>query len=125
MVTGLRIPVGVNSKGGTALVEGDECKRQLIMTALSSSESANAFQQDINLGVDMIFGQDSSEFRDGILRRLIAIFEKFEKEKLFRLMRETVEWSKEAEGELLLEFSYVDIESDKTQDFRKSFTTGA
>jgi hypothetical protein len=125
MVTGLRIPVGVNASGGTALVSGDECKRQLILTSLSSSESANAFQQEINLGQEMIFQQDSPSFRAGIMRKLIKIFTEFEKQKLFRLMRETIAWSAGEEGELVLEFSYIDIESDATRFFRKSFTTGA
>lgn len=126
MAKGLRIPVGVNKAGGTAWVEGDAHKRQVISTALSSGESANAFQQELNLGDDMIFGEDSPDFRSEILRRLFSIFQTFEEQKLFRLMRETIEWTKnEGEGELILEFQYVDIESDEIKDFRKAFTVRA
>jgi hypothetical protein len=124
MKKGIRVPIGVNHLGGTDTVYGDEHKRQMITIALSSGESANAFQQDINLGVGMVFGQDGPGFRAGILRRLNAIFGKFEEDMLFRLMSETIAWSKGGDGELVLEFSYVDIESDKTVDFRKAFTVG-
>lgn len=107
------------------MVEGEEQKRQVLMVSLSSGDSANAFQQDLNLGVGMIFGQDSANLRSIILRRLFEIFQDFETDKLFRLMRETIEWSKGGEGELVLSFSYIDIESDTVRSFRKEFTTGA
>lgn len=126
MARGLRIPVGVNRAGGAAMVEGDAHKRQVISTALSSGESANAFQQNVNLGDDMIFGVDTPRFRAAILRRLSAIFVEFERQRLFRLMKETIEWSRdEDEGELVLGFQYLDIESDEPKDFRKTFTLRA
>lgn len=102
------------------MVESDTHKKQLISIALSGGENANAFQQDINLGEDMIFGQDTSNFRSRILRRLRAIFVIFETQKLFRLMTETIEWKREAE-ELILAFSYVDLETNKPEDFTKGF----
>lgn len=126
MAKGIKIPVQVTRAGGIAWVEADEHKRQLIMVALSSSENGNAFQQDVNLGDDMIFGADSPRFRSMILRRLDEIFRTFEAQKLFRLMRETIEWENDPEaGELVLSFSYVDIESDEVTEFRKPYTVRA
>lgn len=125
MAKGIKVPVGVTRAGGTAWVEADEHKRQVIMLALSSGENANAFQQDINLGDEPIFGSDSPRFRANILRKLDAIFQQFEAQRLFRLMRETIEWEKEKEGELMLVFQYVDIESDEVKNFRKPYTLRA
>lgn len=125
MAKGLKVPVGVNLTGGTAWVEGDEQKHQSIMIALSSGENANAFQQNINLGDGMIFGWDGPDFRAAIVRRLLSIFADYETARLFRLMQETLEWIKGDEGELILAFSYIDIESDETKAFRKEFTVGA
>lgn len=126
MAKGLKIPVGVTATGSTAMVEGDDHAYQLISTALSSSESANAWQQEVNLGEDMIFGLDAATLRTEILRRLFLIFEAFEANKLFRLMRETIEWTTgEEEGELTLEFTYINLETDEPNPFKKSFSTGA
>lgn len=126
MAKGIKVPVQVSRTGGIAWVEADDHKRQVIMLALSSGENANAFQQNVNLGDDMIFGADSPRFRSGILRRLDGIFRTFEEQKLFRLMRETIEWENDLEaGELTLSFSYVDIESDEVKEFRKPYTVRA
>jgi hypothetical protein len=105
------------------MVEGDEQAFQLISIALSSGESAHAFQQDINLGDAPIFKGDTTELRSDILSRLSAIFVDFEQRKLFRLMRETVEFTIEAEGELKVTFKYVNLESDKVEEFAKSYST--
>lgn len=125
MAKGLKVPVGVDRSGGAAWIEGDAQKHQLLQIALSSGENANAFQQNINLGEAMIFGNDSSRMRAAIMQRVLRIFEEFERNRLFRLMVETVAWSKGDEGELVIEFSYIDIESDETKSFRKEFTIGA
>jgi len=125
MAKGLKIPVGVTATGGTAAVEGEEHNLQLIGTSLSSSESANAWQQEVNLGEDMIFGLDESTLRTTILRRLYQIFEAFEANKLYQLDRDSIEWSREQDGELTLELRYIDLETDEPRTFRKTFTTGA
>lgn len=122
MARGIRIPVGVNASGGTAMVEDDTQHRQVLSVGLSSGDNRNAFQQEENLGEQMIFGNDSPLFRASILRRLYEIFKDWEEQKLFRLMRETIEWSKEP-GELTLDFTYIDLESDQEKQFRKNFTT--
>lgn len=125
MSRSIRVPIGVDQTGGTVAVDGDESKHQLIALALSSGESNNGFQQDINLGSAMIYGRDEPALRSRILRRLGEIFDKFEKDKLFQLMRETIAWTRGDEGELILSFSYIDIESDTQKSFAKPFTIGA
>jgi len=122
MIKSLKIPIGVDSTGGTKTVSSDDRKRQLISIALSSGDSLNAFQQDINLGMGMIFGKDGTDLRSSVLRRLYAIFDQFEVDKLFQLMRETIQWNSNNEGELTLNFYYIDIETDSQQFFAKNFT---
>lgn len=122
MARGIKVPVSVNKTGGTAMVEGDDQAFQAIAIALSSGESANAFQQEINLGDDPIFRNDDTELRSFILKRVFEIFEDFEASKLFRLMRETIKWSSGEEGEIVIEFKFVNLESDKVTDFKKAYS---
>jgi len=123
---GLKIPVGVDTTGGSATLEGDEYADQVIRTGLSDHDNANAFQQDGGLGEEMIFGKTDTAQKAAILRKLYSMFAAWEEERLFRLMRETIKWSKDSEsGELIVEFRYINLESDEPTTFRKKFTTGA
>jgi hypothetical protein len=115
----------VDVYGGTAIVEESEYKHQLIVLSLSSGDSANAFQQEISLGQDMIFGQDTQSLRSSVMQRLFTIFTEFERDKLFRLMKETIKWTPLGDGQLELSFSYIDIETDTVLSFRKEYTVGA
>lgn len=106
------------------MIESDELNHQLIAISLTDDENENAFQQQIGLGEAMIFGQDTPALRAQILRRLFTIFLDFETRKTFQLVRETIEWSKDTEnGDLILKFYYIDLESDQPQFFKKAFTT--
>jgi hypothetical protein len=125
MVKGIRVPIGVDVYGGTAIVEESEYKHQLIVLSLSSGDSANAFQQEISLGQDMIFGQDTQSLRSSVMQRLFTIFTEFERDKLFQLMKETIKWTPLGDGQLELSFSYIDIETDTVLSFRKEYTVGA
>jgi len=123
---GLKIPVGVDTTGGSATLEGDEYADQVIRTGLSDHDNANAFQQDTGLGEEMIFGKTDTAQKAAILRKLYSMFAVWEEERLFRLMRETIKWSTNIEsGELIIEFQYINLESDEPTTFRKKFTTGA
>lgn len=125
MVKGLKVPIGVDIYGGSAVVEDSEYKHQLIAMSLSSGDSANAFQQEVSLGQDMIFGQDTLSLRSSVTQRLYAIFADFETNKLFRLMKETLKWNPLGDGRLELSFSYIDIETDTVESFLKEYTVGA
>jgi len=122
MPKGLKIPVGVDAHGGAAMYEGDSMNTQIIKTALSDCDNENAFQQGLGLGSGMIFDVDDNTVRAKIMRRLDAIFTQFERDIRFRLMKHTVEWTS-ADGELNLEFQYLDIESDERKTFAKTFAT--
>jgi len=121
---GLKVPVGVNPSGGAALVDGDINDAKIIKLALSSDDNENAFQQDIGLGTGMIFDISDSVLRSQIQRRVIRLFQNFQTQKRFKLLRDTLKWSENAtQQELILEFRYVNLESDEEVFFRRAFTT--
>lgn len=120
MATGLKIPVGVNPMGGIAKVTGDDNAIQAIKTALTDCENEHAFQQELGLGAGMVFASNDMRLRAVILRRVRGIFNEFQKEKRFKLLEETIKWS-EGDGELVLEFRYMDLESDEEKPFQRVF----
>lgn len=121
MPKGLKIPVGVAPSGGAALVDSDANDRKIIGLALGSCDNENAFQQDIGIGTDMVFDISDGSLRASILRRLHDIFQDFEREKRYRLLKDTVRWA-EGDGELELGFKYLNLESDEPKEFKQKFT---
>lgn len=121
MPTGLRLPVGVDETGGTYMLEGEENSRQVIFAALSDCSNDNAFQQDLGIGADMIFDLNNSTARARILRKVNSIFSDFEATHRFKLLADTVRWTQK-EGELVLEFTYHDLESDEQLPFARRFS---
>lgn len=127
MATGLKLPVGVDSSGGTAMVSGEENDRKTLWTSLSDCENEHAFQQDLGLGNFMIFGISNSKIRAKILRKLATIFGVFEADKRYRLKEESIEWEKvEGTGDLRLKFEYINLETEEVKSFQRvySLTTG-
>lgn len=120
MPKGLAIPVRVNQTGGALLVEGDENDHKIISMALGADDNENAFNQGVALGVDMIFDNNDAQIRPRIVGRLRQIFNRFEQLKRYKLRENTVKWL-EKEGELILEFMYVNMESDEEKTFRRQF----
>jgi len=124
MARGLKLPAGVNKRGGAALVEGDEEAMQIIKTALGDCSSEHAYQQDIGLGEDMVFDIGDPVFRGRVLRRLNQIFRQFEALDRFKLMTHTIKWTENpAEQEQILEFKYLDLETDVEETFK--YTPGS
>lgn len=121
MSTGIAIPVGVNSQGGVKLVSKDEQAVKIIGLALSDLENDNAFQQGIGLGYDLMFDPALPAFRAKIRQQLFRIFDDFKKRKLFSLVTRSVKFEKASDGEQVLSFKFVNLESDKEIDFEKAF----
>lgn len=123
MPTGLRMPVGVDGTGGAALSSKDEQNHKIIKIALSDCDSDNAFQ-DIGLGNWMIFEIDAPEVQARALNIIRRIFRQFRAEQRYKLLERTIRFNKTTEGELDLEFKYLDIESDQEATFKASITGG-
>lgn len=121
MTTGLALPVGVNTHGGARLVEKDEQATKIISLALSDLDNDNAFQQGIGLGSDNVFDVAGATFRARLRQRVTDIFKTFQDLKLYTLVTRSMKFSKAVDGEQEFQFQYVNIESDQTITFKKSF----
>ena len=123
MPTGLALPIGVSASGGVKLVDGDDNDKKIIALALGSDDNENAFQQDIGLGIDMIFGISDPGIRGRIINRLKAIFRNFQAQQRFSLFTASIKFTEDSKTqELILEFKYLNLESDEIKDFRRQFT---
>lgn len=120
MATGLKIPVGVDSRGRTATLTGEDNDYKTIMVSLSDCECDNAFQQDIGLGANYIFDLSDNSIRARLQARIVAIFAAFEVEFRYRLVAESIAWSSK-EGELMVSFRYFNMESDEEREFTRRF----
>lgn len=125
MPTGLAMPVGIGSGGGARLVTGDENDDKIIRLALSDDDNENAFQQSIGVGTAMVFDISDELLQATIMRRINEAFRKFEAQNRYKLQRSTIEWSSGNDQELVLSFKYVNLESDKEQDFRQNFSAAS
>ena len=120
MAIGLSIPVGVNASGGALLSGGDENDIKIIKAALGSGDNDNAFQQDITLGEEMIFGLSDPLIRSKINVRIREIFDKFYEEHRFKLLVNTIKWTDDAE-ESNLTFKYLSLETDEENTYSDGF----
>ncbi len=122
MATGLAVPVGVDSGGGARLESGSDNSDKIVKLGLGSDENENAFQQDIGVGIGMIFDVNDPTLRARIMGRIFDVFRRFEAQNRFRLRQNTIRWEENpTEGELILIFLYVDLESDDERLFRQNF----
>lgn len=120
MSKGIKIPVGVNRQGGLAYVEREDNNWKLISTSLSDCDSANAFQQDLGIGSDIIFDVSAPSVPVRIAKRVRDVFKVFEGQHKFKLLENTMKFTQK-EGELSLSLQYVDLESDETYPFVKNY----
>lgn len=116
------MPVGVNSGGGGKLASGSANDDKIIRLALGDDSNENAFQQNIGVGAEMIFGVADEQQQSRIMRRVTAVFDRFRAQRRFILRTDTIKWSRSSQNqELILEFKYVAVEADEERDFRIDF----
>jgi hypothetical protein len=120
---GLTIPVGVNNRGGALLSDGDEQADKIIRLALHDGDNDNAYQQEVSLGIDMIYDVNGPSAQGQIVYRIIRIFQEFEKNELFKLVQDSIKWTELPETqELELEFKYINLESDEPSSFSRRYS---
>lgn len=126
MPKGLRIPFQASATGGISTIEGDENDRQVISAYLSDGDNENAFQQNITLGIDMIFDISDPLMRSRVFTRIVRLFEFLESKKRFKLLTETIQWDETdiANGNMILSFRYLNLESDQPQTYEQKFSSG-
>jgi len=103
------------------LCTGDDNDIKVIKAALNSGDNENAFQQNITLGEDMIFGMSDPLIRSRITVKIRQIFEVFYEQHRFKLLVDTIKWTDEAEV-VNLTFRYLNLESDEEKEYSDTFT---
>jgi len=107
-------------------LEGEDNDRKIIFLALGSDDNENAFQQQIGLGNDMVFGISDPQIRGTILTKVRRIFQRFEAQKRYRLVNSSLRWAEDSETqEMILEFKYMNLETDEVYSFKRTFTQSA
>ncbi len=123
MASGINIPVRANGTGGMFRASGNEQDTNVLMLALASDDNENSFQQDGGLGISMIFDIADPQARADILAALRRVFGRFERLKRFKLLENTIRWidDKTKPGETILACKYIALESERVQDFSKTY----
>lgn len=124
MAKGLKLPVGVNKAGGTAMVDGEANNKKVLFSALGDCGNESAFQQDLGIPLDIVFDVNDSARQPLVLRRIREIFAQFETAKRFKLVQDSVTIEGVGE-ELRLELKYIDIEADETREFTQYLNQAA
>ncbi len=103
--------------------EGNEQDTNVLMLALASDDNDNSFQQGNGLGVSMIFDINDPQARADILAQLRRVFGRFERLKRFKLLENTIRWIDDpnVEGQTVLACKYIALETEKVEDFQKSY----
>lgn len=120
MPTGLRIPVGVNKSGGAAVETNEaEQNRKLITLALSEGDDNNAFQK---LGGfrELIFQIKNAGVRARAETRLRQILAKYS-DRIQLSTDQPIEFVTDNANEIELRFSYIDLLTNRVQDFQQKF----
>jgi len=123
MASGISIPIRPSASGGMAIASGNEQDTNVLMLALASDDNDNGFQQNGGLGISMVFDIADPQARADILAQLRRVFARFERLKRFKLLENTIRWvdDKTKPGETVLACKYIALESDRVQDFSKSY----
>lgn len=123
MASGISIPLRPGASGGMARASGNEQDTNILMLALASDDNENSFQQGNGLGISMIFDISDPQARADILAQLRRVFSRFERLKRFKLLENTIRWIDDPKnpGETILACKYIALETDKLEDFSKTY----
>jgi len=103
-------------------VSSDENDRKIIRLALANDDNENPFQQGQGLGDFMVFGINDPGGRGPIMRKISEVFRRFEAQKRYRLITDSVRWEQDSETqEMRVFFKFLNLESDRVEDFNMGF----
>lgn len=121
MATGLKIPVGVNRSGGAAIETDSRAElRKLLVLALSEGGDDNPFQ-NLGLSPNLVFQIKDAAFRSQAQREIERVIAQFP-ERVALLPDEGITFEEEVEGEVTVNFKYIDLEFNTVEEFTKTFT---
>ncbi len=105
---GLGVPIRVEA-GGLAVCAGEEQLRNIILLSLSLCESENPFQ-DLGIGADLVFDNDTEAVRGRIRGRVSSLFRRLEREGRARLVLGYPIFAREDDG-LVVQLRYINLET--------------
>ena len=120
MATGLKVPVGVSKSGGASL-ESDSSKqnKKILLLALSEGGDNNPFQK---LGIgNLIFKIKDVATRAQVQREIQKVVNQLS-DRIVLLPDEPITFKEDVEGELEVSIKYIDIETNKVEEFTPKFT---
>lgn len=120
MATGLKIPVGVDKSGGAA-IESSSSKqnKKILLLALSEGGDNNPFQR---LGIgNLIFKIKDVATRAQVQREIEKIIGQLS-DRIVLIPNEPITFKEDVEGELEVSIKYIDIETNKVEEFSPRFT---
>lgn len=120
MPTGLRVPVGVGKSGG-ANIETNEAEqlKKLLFLALAEGGDDNPFQ---TLGLDpgLVFEIRGPAFLGRASQSIQRILAKFS-DRVALDPNSPITMRRDVEGEVEVSFSYVDLSTNKVEEFQAKF----
>ena len=117
---GLRIPVGVNNKG-RANVETDatEQTKKILFLAFSENEDRNPFQ-NVGFTRGLIFQIINPALRAKASREIEQVLARLS-ERVELAPDTVIGFENKNNGEVEMSFKYVDLFTNKVEEFRKTF----
>jgi len=130
MAKGLKLPIQVTPQGRTALLEGDEQLRKIIALNLSWLENGNPFQQWRGVthnepGIDpaIVFSVNSTFLSNKVARNIKSLFHRFQAAGRASLVEGYPKMTRDsANQELIADIKYINLETDKVDEFSHRFT---
>lgn len=119
---GIALPFQADGRGRLVTIDRDAELSKIINMQLQNMESNNPFQ-DLGLGEEMIFAVDNDDLQSDLRRRINEIFRQLQLQDRARLEKPPV-FSLTAEGELEVAISYIDLETNKIDEFTRVFPGG-
>lgn len=120
MATGLKIPVGVGKSGGAALeTSSSKQNKKILLLALSEGGDNNSFQR---LGIgNLIFKIKDVATRAQVQREIQKVIGQLS-DRIALIPNEPITFREDIEGELEVSIKYIDIETNKVEEFTPKFT---
>jgi hypothetical protein len=115
MAIGLTSPVGVGKSGGAAVESGGDQLTKILRLALLPGEDDNPFQE-LGIPEKFVFAINDSGTAGLIRQTVRRILTKFADRVALR-PGTTIQLSQTAEGELQIQFEYIDLETNEPRMF--------
>ena len=118
---GLRMPVGVNTRGRADIeTNAVEQTKKIIGLAFGENDDMNPFQ-NVGFTNGLIFQLADPAFRGKANREVERVLARLS-ERIEIAPDEVIQFDNLGNGEVEMSFKYVDLRTNKVEEFRKKFS---